>query len=180
MSKSINYSNYGQQGDRVRKAQEPNNTSAFCNVLFHGTMAAFFYVYAFRNPDYDYCWASTIGDVRFAFEIEDAFLETTNVSETFRPDDAGVTLVAVGDGVTPRTAALFAFRTAWQTVAIDPLMTEPGEWSKRVERLTAVRAGRSKTSAAAPEHHSAAKSTAAARGGAPGSSERAAESACIV
>ena len=84
MSKSINYSNYGQQGDRVRKAQEPNNTSAFCNVLFHGTMAAFFYVYAFRNPDYDYCWASTIGDVRFAFEIEDAFLETTNVSETFR------------------------------------------------------------------------------------------------
>ena len=64
----------------------------------------------------------------------------THVAETFRPDDAGVTLVAVGDGVTPRTAALFAFRTSWQTVAIDPLMTEPEEWSKRVERLTAVRA----------------------------------------
>ena len=60
MASSINYR---QQADRVRKAQEPDNTAAFCNGLFHGTMGVFFLVYAFTNPDYDYCWASTIADV---------------------------------------------------------------------------------------------------------------------
>jgi hypothetical protein len=34
--------------------------------------------------------------------------------------DATVTLVAVGDGCTPRTAGLFAFRTAWRCISIDP------------------------------------------------------------
>ena len=81
MTSSINY---GGQNERVRKAQEPNRTSAVCNVLFHGTVGIFFFVYAFRNPDYDYCFASTIAGVTFAFELEDAFLETVNVSETFR------------------------------------------------------------------------------------------------
>jgi len=50
---------------------------------------------------------------------------------------AGVTVVCVGDGVTPRTAALFAFRTKWRCIAIDPLMRVEGEstgWHG-VERL---------------------------------------------
>ncbi|CAN8073235.1 unnamed protein product [Agarophyton chilense] len=38
-----------------------------------------------------------------------------------------VTLVAVGDGVTPRTAAMFAFRTSWKCISIDPMMRK-GEW----------------------------------------------------
>ncbi|KAI0558931.1 hypothetical protein FGB62_178g031 [Gracilaria domingensis] len=38
-----------------------------------------------------------------------------------------ITLVAVGDGVTPRTAALFAFRTSWKCVSIDPMMRK-GDW----------------------------------------------------
>jgi hypothetical protein len=37
-----------------------------------------------------------------------------------RVGDAAVTLVVVGDGQTPRTAGLFAFRTAWRCVSIDP------------------------------------------------------------
>ena len=49
-------------------------------------------------------------------------------------------LVAVGDGLTPRTAALFAFRTQWSCVAIDPLMAEADSWSGKVDRLRAVRA----------------------------------------
>ncbi len=33
-----------------------------------------------------------------------------------------VTVVCVGDGAAPRTAALFAFRTRWQVHSIDPVM----------------------------------------------------------
>ena len=47
------------------------------------------------------------------------------------PADAAVTCVAVGDGNTPRTAALFAFLTRWQCVAVDPEMVEWREWEKR-------------------------------------------------
>jgi hypothetical protein len=42
--------------------------------------------------------------------------------EDFRFDDPGITLVAVGDGHTPRTGALFAFRTAWKCYSVDPVL----------------------------------------------------------
>jgi len=38
----------------------------------------------------------------------------------FGPRDGNVALVSVGDGCTPRTAALFACRTAWHCWSIDP------------------------------------------------------------
>ena len=38
-----------------------------------------------------------------------------HLAETFLPSDPHVTLLAIGDGLTPRTAALFAFRTAWRS-----------------------------------------------------------------
>ena len=47
--------------------------------------------------------------------------------------DPEVTLIAVADGSTPRTAALFAFRTAWQCISIDPRLKKLG-WD--VRRLT--------------------------------------------
>jgi hypothetical protein len=45
-----------------------------------------------------------------------------------RFEDSSVTLVAVGDGTTPRTAVLFAFRTAWRCISIDPALRT---WEKR-------------------------------------------------
>lgn len=63
-----------------------------------------------------------------------------HLSSVFRPDDPSVLAVVVGDGLTPRTAALFCFRTKWRCVSIDPLMREDQPWSTRIERLTAVRA----------------------------------------
>jgi len=38
----------------------------------------------------------------------------------FPTDDPDIMLVAVGDGNTPRTAALFAYRTSWKCYSIDP------------------------------------------------------------
>ena len=46
----------------------------------------------------------------------------TQLSADFSADDPNITLVSVGDGHTPRTAALFAFRTRWNCVAVDPEM----------------------------------------------------------
>jgi len=46
----------------------------------------------------------------------------TYLADTFPLDDPYVNLYAVGDGCTPRTATLFAYRTAWQCYSIDPLL----------------------------------------------------------
>lgn len=64
----------------------------------------------------------------------------SRLSARFAASDPAVTMLAIGDGLTPRTAALFAFRTAWTCIAIDPLMREPDRWASEVERLCAVRA----------------------------------------
>lgn len=49
-------------------------------------------------------------------------------------DNPNITLIAVGDGVTPRTAALFAFRTQWKCISIDPALRQ-GAWNN-VNNLT--------------------------------------------
>lgn len=52
-------------------------------------------------------------------------------------NDPSVACVVVGDGNTPRTAALFAFRSAWNVISIDPRMKR--EWTcgqSKVERLS--------------------------------------------
>lgn len=67
-----------------------------------------------------------------------------HLAADFSPRDPGVAVLCVGDGRTPRTAALFAFRTAWRCTAVDPIMEEEGpegrRWDEAVERLHAVRA----------------------------------------
>ena len=45
--------------------------------------------------------------------------------------DPTVTLIAVGDGSTPRTAATFALRSAWRCVSVDPRL----RWRGRVDCL---------------------------------------------
>jgi hypothetical protein len=40
--------------------------------------------------------------------------------------DRRVTLVAVGDGHSPRTGALFALRSAWRCISVDPALKETG------------------------------------------------------
>lgn len=52
--------------------------------------------------------------------------------------DEGVTLLAVGDGHSPRTGATFAMRTGWNCYSVDPDAKEGVDWN--VERLTVLRA----------------------------------------
>lgn len=46
----------------------------------------------------------------------------THLSGEFDANDESITLLSVGDGCTPRTAGLFAFRTRWHCIAVDPEM----------------------------------------------------------
>lgn len=52
--------------------------------------------------------------------------------------DPNVTCVCVGDGATPRTGAMFAFRSAWNVVSVDPLLKMEGKW-KSIDRLLCVK-----------------------------------------
>mmetsp|Transcript_36858 Transcript_36858/g.93917 ORF Transcript_36858/g.93917 Transcript_36858/m.93917 type:complete len:406 (+) Transcript_36858:108-1325(+) len=67
-----------------------------------------------------------------------------HLSSEFNPRDPTVAVVCVGDGFAPRTAALFAFRTAWRCISVDPLMEERPDgvpsWSDSVNRLEVHRA----------------------------------------
>lgn len=53
--------------------------------------------------------------------------------EHFELGDPSVSVIVVGDGCTPRTASLFAFRSAWTCISIDPNL----KWKNRgrVSRL---------------------------------------------
>ena len=55
----------------------------------------------------------------------------THLASTHPASDERVTLVAVGDGNTPRTAALFAFLTRWHCVAIDPILVPWATWREK-------------------------------------------------
>ena len=55
----------------------------------------------------------------------------SRLGASYPKTDEGVTLVAVGDGNTPRTAALFAFLTRWHCVSIDPEIVPWREWRAR-------------------------------------------------
>lgn len=57
-----------------------------------------------------------------AKEITESFgcFEAVRKNFPFHPGDPTINIVCVGDGNTPRTAALFAFLTNWNCVSIDP------------------------------------------------------------
>jgi hypothetical protein len=50
-----------------------------------------------------------------------------------------IAAISVGDGSTPRTAALFAFRTNWNCYSIDPMLHTEREEFKTIRRLTMIK-----------------------------------------
>lgn len=61
-----------------------------------------------------------------------------SLKERVSYNDRNIILIAVGDGCTPRTAALFAFRTQWTCISVDPAMRS-GPWHA-VSNLTTIQA----------------------------------------
>ena len=58
-----------------------------------------------------------------------------NKVPVFDLGDPEVTMIAVADGRSPRTAAMFAFRTAWQCASVDPNLKVKESYN-RIRRLT--------------------------------------------
>lgn len=53
----------------------------------------------------------------------------------FDRKDPSIVVAVIGDGGTPRTAATFAFRSAWRCISIDPQLNMDREWQNKIERL---------------------------------------------
>ena len=53
-------------------------------------------------------------------------------------DDKYVTAFIIGDGGTPRTGGTFAFRTKWDVISIDPVLSDKPQWSE-IQRLVLYR-----------------------------------------
>ena len=73
-----------------------------------------------------------------AKEIAESFAAYAAVKKRlpmFDMSDPSVTLIAVGDGCQPRTAATFAFRTKWECHSIDPQLRVPSSRVSAVKKL---------------------------------------------
>lgn len=71
-------------------------------------------------------------------EVSESFAAFNAVSmhlPRFQMRDPGVTVVAVGDGSTPRTAATFALRTTWKAISIDPALAGSQRAARHIKRL---------------------------------------------
>lgn len=58
--------------------------------------------------------------------------------QQFALNDPSVTVIAVGDGKTPRTAATFAMRSRWQCYSVDPRLKGGVRRWEAIDRLTVV------------------------------------------
>jgi hypothetical protein len=65
-----------------------------------------------------------------------AFDAVRNRMLQFDLSDPTITAVCVGDGVTPRTGATFAFRTRWQVYSVDPKLRGGTQRWRAIQRLT--------------------------------------------
>ena len=61
-----------------------------------------------------------------------------HLKDKYPLNESSVTVISVGDGCTPRTAALFAFRSNFDCVSLDPNLKREKTWSK-IDRLTLIK-----------------------------------------
>jgi len=79
-------------------------------------------------------------DAKEITESYGAFNAVKKYLKQYDMNDPGVTLVSVGDGRSPRTAALFAFKTKWNCISIDPGLdvSKTDMWESSIKRLTCI------------------------------------------
>lgn len=74
-----------------------------------------------------------------AKEVTESYAAFNAVRNKLKSDlsDPNTTVICVGDGHTPRTATLFAFRTNWQCISLDPGLDikRIALWESKINRL---------------------------------------------
>lgn len=115
-------------------------SEALNNVMWSYNQGQYKYVNEFFKLNKSGADMMQLGLFPNAKEVTESYAAFNAVRTKLKQYDLGdpeVTLVSVGDGRTPRTAALFAFRTKWQCVSIDPLLntTKLPVWENSIQRL---------------------------------------------
>jgi hypothetical protein len=79
-------------------------------------------------------------DAKEITESYGAYNAVRKYLKQYDPQDPEVTLVSVGDGRSPRTAALFAFKTKWNCISIDHELDifKTDMWESSIKRLTCI------------------------------------------
>ncbi len=125
-------------------------SDSISNILHQYTTAQHRYLNEFIEMNRSGADMLMLGVYPNAKEITESYAMLNAVRNKLRadPKDPSITLVSVGDGKSPRTAALFAFRTKWQCVSIDPGLDQSIEettglpkyqfWENKIERLTCI------------------------------------------
>lgn len=77
-------------------------------------------------------------------EITESFAAHHAARKFLRKDfplnDPNVNVICIGDGNSPRTAATFAFRSAWNAISVDPRLKVNfiDQWESKIKRLTCI------------------------------------------
>lgn len=106
-----------------RKSQDPNRSRLVSTRSDDSTSSRYMTEFLQLNCAVGLLESKLFPDAKELTESFAAFNAwRTYLRHDFDSEDPGITLVSVGDGCTPRTAALFAFRTRWHCIAVDPEM----------------------------------------------------------
>mmetsp|Transcript_5141 Transcript_5141/g.9466 ORF Transcript_5141/g.9466 Transcript_5141/m.9466 type:complete len:430 (+) Transcript_5141:107-1396(+) len=77
-----------------------------------------------------------------------------HMQKHFDPKDPNVVCVVVGDGSTPRTAAMMCYRTKWKVYSVDPMMKLDPKWNN-IRNLKVYRAPIEDVTITVPKGHKA-------------------------
>lgn len=77
-------------------------------------------------------------EITESFACFRAVMKKVAKQHSLDPNDTSVMLVSVGDGCTPRTAALFAFLTKWTCVSVDPALDGWEQPTPQIKRLITI------------------------------------------
>jgi len=117
-------------------------TSAMSNLLWAYDHGRFKYMDEFIQQYKSAADMLILGIYPDAKEITESFgafnAVRTKLKKLYDLNDPHVNLISVGDGRTPRTAALFAFKTKWNCISVDPNLNQEKIplWESKIDRLT--------------------------------------------
>jgi hypothetical protein len=141
MSKPFQSIKYNRGGIHIK---EDVVTSAMSNLLWAYDHGRFKYMDEFIRQYKSAADMLILGIFPDAKEITESFgafnAVRTKLKKLHDLNDPKVTLISVGDGRTPRTATLFAFKTKWQCISVDPNLNQDKIplWESKIERLHCV------------------------------------------
>lgn len=134
---------YRKMNPSPHKSQDPNRSRKVSTTSDNSTSSRYMTEFLQLNCAAGLLESKLFPDAKELTESFGAFNAwRTYLSRDFDAEDPGITLVSVGDGCTPRTAALFAFRTRWHCIAVDPEMglSRDSKAEYRIARLQHFRA----------------------------------------